>query len=195
MSFLKTTSLLLATAVAFPVFAGDASEIPEKKQTKAGLYLTSLTASEMLQDESVLLLDVRSRPEAAFVGMPQRVDVHIPLMVMSEGVQYDPDKKTYKLEPNAGFEFDFLDFAEAHELADDAPIVIMCRSGSRSAKAADLLYDLGYTNVYSVVDGFEGDVAKNGPDKGHRVVNGWKNAGLEWSYEIDLEHAYLASGD
>ena len=76
------------------------------------------------------------------------------------------------------------------ELSEETPIVIMCRSGSRSAKAANILYDLGYTNVYSVVDGFEGDKAADGPEKGHRTVNGWKNAGLAWTYAISAEQAY-----
>jgi rhodanese-related sulfurtransferase len=66
----------------------------------------------------------------------------------------------------------------------------MCRSGTRSAKAANVLYDLGYENVYSVVDGFEGDTSKEGPAAGHRTVNGWKNAGLAWTYTIRPEQAY-----
>jgi len=41
--------------------------------------------------------------------------------------------------------------------------------------------------VYTVVDGFEGDVAKEGPNAGKRVVNGWKNAGLPWSYRLEKE--------
>lgn len=60
----------------------------------------------------------------------------------------------------------------------------MCRSGSRSAKAANLLDQMGYKNVYTILDGFEGDKAKSGPNKGHRVVNGWKNSPLPWSYKL-----------
>jgi rhodanese-related sulfurtransferase len=43
----------------------------------------------------------------------------------------------------------------------------------------------GFKNVYSVVDGFEGDKAKDGPQKGERVVNGWKNKGQPWGYKLD----------
>ena len=58
----------------------------------------------------------------------------------------------------------------------------MCRSGDRSARAINmLLTDRGYTKVYSVVDGYEGDLSK----AGRRDVNGWKNAGLPWTYELD----------
>jgi hypothetical protein len=31
----------------------------------------------------------------------------------------------------------------------------------------------------------EGDMAKEGPNKGRRAVNGWKNNGLPWSYDLD----------
>jgi len=53
------------------------------------------------------------------------------------------------------------------------------------------LTDLGYTKVYTVVDGFEGDLAKTGPQAGQRVVNGWKNAGLPWSYKLDKSKLYF----
>jgi rhodanese-related sulfurtransferase len=181
---------LLASLFALPAISADLQDIPENKRTKAGLYLTSVEADGLLQDDNILLLDVRSRPEVNFVGMPERVDVHIPLMVMPEEASYDTAKGGYALEPNNSFEFDFLDYAEARNLPDDNPIVIICRSGSRSAKAADLLYDLGFTQVYSIVDGFEGDIAKDGPERGHRAVNGWKNAGLTWSYAISPGQAY-----
>jgi rhodanese-related sulfurtransferase len=36
--------------------------------------------------------------------------------------------------------------------------------------AADLLSEAGFTQVYSVADGFDG---------------GWKNSGLPWGYELD----------
>ena len=183
---------LLASVLAIASHAEDAVDIPEKKQTKAGLYLTSAEAAHMLADESVVLLDVRSRPELTFVGLPNRVDVHIPLMIMPQTVSYDPDKKGYQLEQNSAFEFDFLDYAEARDIAEETPIVVLCRSGSRSARAADMLYDLGYTQVYSVIDGFEGDKAKEGPKSGQRVLNGWKNAGLAWSYSVSPDQVYPA---
>ena len=178
---------LIAALVSTPAFAADPSQVPEKKHTKAGLYLTSVEAADMLRDDGVVLLDVRSRPEVMFVGIASRVDVHIPLMVFPQTARYDQGAKGYSLEPNSSFEFDFMDFAEATGMSEETPIVIICRSGSRSAKAANILYELGYSNVYSVVDGFEGDKAADGPEKGRRMVNGWKNAGLEWTYAISPE--------
>jgi hypothetical protein len=45
--------------------------------------------------------------------------------------------------------------------------------------------------VYTVIDGFEGDVGKDGPQAGQRVVNGWKNDGLPWTYKLDKDKLYL----
>ena len=70
-------------------------------------------------------------------------------------------------------------------------VILICRSGDRSSRAANLLTDLGYTKVYSVVDGFEGDLLKTGPQAGQRAVNGWKNAGLPWSYKLDKSKLYF----
>lgn len=66
-------------------------------------------------------------------------------------------------------------------LSKHDPVILLCRSGDRSARAADLLADLGYTRVYSLTEGFEGDQDATG----RRSVNGWKNAGMPWSYRLD----------
>jgi hypothetical protein len=44
--------------------------------------------------------------------------------------------------------------------------------------------------VYTVVDGFEGDPLTEGPGKGLRVVNGWRNAGLPWTTRLDRTKMY-----
>jgi len=180
----------LVSAVLAQANSEEATNVPEDKRTKAGHYLTAAEAAEMLQDPLVVFVDVRTRSEVAFLGMPDRVNVNIPYLVMPERARYDPLRRTYQMEPNPNFEIAFLDYAEEESVEDETPIVIMCRSGTRSAKAADMLFDLGYVNVYTVVDGFEGDLATRGPERGHPVVNGWKNAGLHWSYGISPEQVY-----
>ena len=52
----------------------------------------------------------------------------------------------------------------------DAPIMIYCAGGTRSAFAAKTLQDLGYTNVVSMIGGF----------------NRWKDEGREWSTPASL---------
>ena len=69
-------------------------------------------------------------------------------------------------------------------------IIVMCRCGDRRSLTANILTDLGYKKVYSVVEGYEGDMAKDGPNKGRRMINGWKNDGLPWSYDLDKAKMY-----
>jgi rhodanese-related sulfurtransferase len=105
---------------------------------------------------------------------------------------WDSTKATYKLELNPDFLPEVRHRLTEKGLGPDSPIVLICRSGDRSAAAANLLAEAGFKNVYSVVDGYEGDVATEGPKAGQRVVNGWKNAGLPWSYKLDRAKMYKA---
>ncbi|WP_137699924.1 rhodanese-like domain-containing protein [Marimonas lutisalis] len=173
-----------ATVMSGPVLALD---VPEKKRTDIGLYLTASEAAQMRASRSgTLLIDVRTRAEVAFVGQAAGVDRNIPYMVVDEFWEFDAKKSTYKLSVNPDFAARVAELVAARGLGKDATLILMCRSGSRSAKAANLLAKLGYAQVYSVVDGFEGD---KGPS-GLRDVNGWKNSGLAWSYKLPPETVY-----
>jgi rhodanese-related sulfurtransferase len=185
----KVFALVLSTLTALPLGA-IAGDIPAKKVTEAGLYVTADEAAMMLADPSVTLVDVRTRAEVAFLGLPKRANVNIPMMVFTEFSEFDPEKGTYKLETNDFFGEEFVAYAEANGIGPNDPIILICRSGSRSAKAANKLTEIGFTQVYSMLDGYEGDKAADGPAAGQRVVNGWKNAGLDWSYHIDPTQLY-----
>ena len=66
-------------------------------------------------------------------------------------------------------------------------LLVMCRSGVRSAAAVNILAEAGFERVYTVTGGFEGDLIKD-PDSynhGKRLKNGWKNSRLPWTYELD----------
>lgn len=188
--FRRRLALAAIALSALCVTQAGAQDVPESKQTRAGLYLWTAQAGGMLQDESVILIDVRSHAEVAFLGLPTRANIHIPYMEMAEPPVFDPESLGYKLAPNPDFLLEFEAFAMENDIGKDRPIVLLCRSGTRSAKAANQIFEIGYQNVYSVVDGFEGDKAKEGPHAGHRTVNGWKNNGLEWTYRIDLTQVY-----
>lgn len=182
-------------SVAFIISSGvavQADDLPKKKQTKLGLYVTAAEAADMLSKEEILFVDIRSRAEVKFLGIPKQVDVHIPYMVMPMMASFNTKKGTYDLEINPNFLTDFQSYAEEHGVTSETPIILMCRSGSRSARASDLLADSGYTQVFSLVDGYEGDKLKAGPGEGQRLVNGWRNAGLEWSYKETPEQVYPA---
>ncbi len=169
--------LSLSSSVAF---AFDADKVPEKKRTTLGLYLGVKEAYDMTQKEKVLFVDVRTREEVNFLGMPTTADANIPYMEIDPMYTWNDKSQSFKLLPNSEFETLVASRIEAKGLNKNSPIILMCRSGDRSALAANLLAKAGYTKVYSVVDGFEGDMSK----EGLRNVNGWKNSGLPWSYQL-----------
>jgi rhodanese-related sulfurtransferase len=181
--------LLMASTVAH---AFDAASVPEPKRTKVGQYLSSQEAAKFMdQNKSkALFLDVRTPSEVMFLGMPMQADANVPYMREPDFPAWDGAKATLKLEPNPDFIPEVRRRLTGKGLKPGDAIVLICRSGDRSAAAANLLAEAGFKNVYSVVDGYEGDLAPEGPKAGQRIVNGWKNAGLPWSYRLDKTKMY-----
>ena len=171
-------------------YAVDKKDIPEYKQTRAERYLTSKEAYEEIQVEEhkILFLDVRTRAEVEVVGMPTVADANVPYMLMAEPMTWNDDWGSFKMVRNQNFLAAVKERLEEKGLTRDDKVFLMCRSGGRSASAADLLSEAGFTNVFSVVDGYEGDMAKNGK----RTLNGWKNSDLPWSYTLDKKKMYLS---
>jgi len=174
-------------------FGLDAAQVPAIKQTKAGLYLNAPEAYALKQKlgDKAYFVDVRTRAEVSYVGMPTAADANIPYVEHPDDAQWDDKAARFKLDVNSDFGPELARRMSAKGLGKDDTVILMCRSGDRSARAANLLKELGYTKVYSVVDGFEGDLAADGPQAGQRVVNGWKNAGLPWSYKLDKNKMYF----
>ncbi|MCK6391501.1 MAG: sulfurtransferase [Azonexus sp.] len=169
-------------------------KLPEIKVTKLGLYLTPQQAYDMKKKDAkgVALFDIRTRAEAMYVGMATDVDALVPFVEHPEIMSDWDEKRTmYKLEPNQDFVPEVARRMKELGLGKDAPVILLCRSGDRSSKAADRLLADGYTRVYSVAEGFEGDRASEGAKKGQRVVNGWKNSDLPWSYKLDKAKMYF----
>lgn len=172
----------------------DWSKLPEIKVSKLGLYLTPQEAFEMKQSggKALALFDIRTRAEAMYVGMAGAADALIPYVEHQEIMSdWDDKRNIYKIEPTQDFVAEVERRLKELGLGKDAPVILICRSGDRSAKAADRLQAAGYTKVYSVAEGFEGDMAKEGPKSGQRAVNGWKNANLPWSYKLDKAKMYF----
>ncbi|MCW8931496.1 MAG: rhodanese-like domain-containing protein [Gammaproteobacteria bacterium] len=191
--FSIVTISLLSAGVASAINSENSSSPAKKKQTQLGLYLDASEAYKKVTDQSenVLFVDVRTRAEINFLGMPQSVDVNIPYMTLNEWYVWNEEKKNFKLEVNSQFVNVLNKRLAAKGLTKNDIIILLCRSGSRSAKAADLLTKNGFKKVYSVVDGFEGDKSKSVDSKGQRVINGWKNAGLPWSYKLDKNKMFI----
>ena len=187
---------LLALFASQSAFAVDSADLPKKKRTKLELYMTPVDAYEFVTKnaDKSLFLDVRTRTEVNFLGMPTNVDANVPYMVMNEWYAWDSKKNTFKMEVNSDFADKVAERLAEKGLSKNDPVILTCRSGSRSAKAADLLAGLGYKNVYTIVSGFEGDKVKDGPFKGQRIKNGWKNADLPWTYKLKLAKMYNVGG-
>ena len=198
---LKTLCAASLFAVASLSFAADWApgttdwdKLPEVKRSKLALYLTPQQAYDMKKKDpkSVALFDIRTRSEAIYVGMAKDADALVPFVEHPEiWSDWDDKRHMYKLEPNQDFMPELERRLKAMGLGKDATIILLCRSGDRSSKAADRLQMAGYTKVYSVAEGFEGDTAKGGAQDGQRVVNGWKNAGLPWTYKVDKARMYF----
>lgn len=180
---------LLFIISAINVFAVDKQEVPEYKQTKAERYLTSKEAYDVLKSEGsdILFLDVRTRAELSVVGMPTEADANVPFMLMAEPMTWNDEWGGFEMTSNPDFLNTVKQRLEEKGLNQNDRVFLMCRSGGRSAAAADVLTEAGFSQVYSIVDGFEGDMAKNG----ERSLNGWKNSKLPWSYQLDKSKMYL----
>ena len=75
----------------------------------------------------------------------------------------------------------------------DDTILVMCRSGGRSAIAVNMLTKAGFEHVYQIIDGMEGDAVAD-PDSvflGQRLMNGWKNSACPWTYKLTPERMVL----
>jgi rhodanese-related sulfurtransferase len=175
-------------------FAGDIdpATVPAPKQTLSKNYLSAKEAAAMKDSmgAKAFMIDVRTAAEVEYVGGADSVDANISYMV-DDYTTWDDKKARFAMSPNSGFLTKVSDAMSKAGLDKNSEVIVICRSGDRSARAADLLSNAGYTKVYSVVDGFEGDMGKEGAAKGRRAVNGWKNAGLPWSYNMTKSKMYI----
>ena len=199
---LAAVVLACSLSLSLPAFAADWAsgstdwdKLPEIKRTRMGLYLTPQQAYEIKKKDpkGVAFFDIRTRAEAVYVGMPTDVDALVPYVEHQEIMtDWDDKRHMYKLEPNQDFIPELERRLKEKGLTRHSPIILICRSGDRSSKAADRLQAAGYTKVYSVAEGVEGDTARGGPTDGQRVVNGWKNAQLPWTYKLEKAKMYFA---
>ena len=123
-------------------------------------HITPTEAYELQQSNpDALLIDVRSEIEYLFVGHPVGA-IHVS---WNDG----PD---WEVNPN------FI--GEVKKLAGNGghrPLLLICRSGNRSEVAGKALLEAGFTTVYNVMCGFEGELDA----QHHRnSVNGWRHDGL-----------------
>lgn len=174
-------------------WAIDADKVPANKRSSSGHHLTAVEAAEMKQrlGDRVLMIDIRTRAEAMYVGMASAVDFLVPVLDFPEYWEWNEQSNEYIQQSNPHFVKDIEARLAVKGLTKNDPVILICRSGMRSNAASGLLAEMGFKQAYTVIDGFEGDTAKDGEQKGQRVVNGWKNAKLPWSYRLDKSKMYL----
>jgi rhodanese-related sulfurtransferase len=133
-------------------------------------YAGDLKPSEawklLSEDERAQLVDVRTRPEWMFVGLPDLTGLGKRALLHS-----------WQVFPTMDVDAEFTAAITAQIADRDAPLLFICRSGGRSRAAAAAMTAAGYRRCYNVAEGFEGN-----PDaERHRgKTGGWKAAGLPW---------------
>lgn len=158
------------------------TNLPPAKQTVLGLYVTSKEAYAKWEAEpdKIKIIDVRTPEEYLFVRHPT-VAWKIP--VFAQSYEWDAEKQQFPMKPLPDF------VARVGEVAKPGDtLMVMCRSGGRSAMAVNMLAKAGFTNVHNIIDGMEGD--GNG-DSESEVTGGWKNSGCPWSKNLTPERMLL----
>lgn len=146
---------------------------------------------------NAVLLDVRSIPEYV-AGHPNKA-LHVPYPRIHPSVD-----QTLSAEEKATL---LVEGVKAAVPNLDTPLLVLCRTGSRSIAASNILTEAGYTEVRNIWEGFEG-LPKIGASGNELDLNndgvvdindydGWKNfAGLPYSTKlrptlIDQRYQYL----
>jgi len=120
------------------------------------------------QQKDAVLIDVRSTMEYEYVGHPLMA-IHVPI---KEPPDWDTQPDFVK---NARLAI--TQRLPENNAINEIPVLMLCRSGKRSELGAEMLIKDGFTKVYNVLEGFEGDKDGNG----HRnTINGWRFHGLPW---------------
>ena len=143
--------------------AGKIKQAAAERGREMGLtYAGALLPAEAhaLMQAGAKLVDVRTRPELAYVGS-------IPGSVAVEWQTYPGGR------PNP----EFLDQLAA-AVGKDVPVMFICRSGVRSHGAAEAAMRAGWRETYNVLEGFEGD---RDAEQHRNSVGGWRKAGLPWT--------------
>jgi rhodanese-related sulfurtransferase len=121
--------------------------------------VTPLQAWQIVRAGGAVLVDVRTAEERKFVG-------HVP------GSVHVPWATGTGLTRNPRFARELEAKVPKHQ-----PVLLLCRSGKRSVLAATAAAQAGFTAVYNVLEGFEGELDER-QQRGHQ--DGWRFYALPW---------------
>ncbi len=175
-------------------FIGDLSKVnepsatlPKEKQTVLGLYVTAKEAYEgwKAAPEQVKIIDVRTPEEFLFVGSP---DMAWRIPVAAQSYEWDAEKKQFPMKPLPDFVSRVREVAKPRDT-----LMVMCRSGGRSAIAVNMLAKAGFTQAFNIIDGMEGDANADSASVAQaRELKGWKNSGCPWTKKLTSERTVLS---
>lgn len=123
------------------------------------------TYAALEADPAATLVDVRTIAEWTYVGVPDLAQLG--KRVIPVEWQHFPDGTRNEV---------FVEQLRSAGIAEGVPLYFICRSGVRSAAAAEVVTAAGLGPAYNVSEGFEGPLDR----AGHRASSGWKVAGLPW---------------
>jgi rhodanese-related sulfurtransferase len=186
--FLCMAVVVIFTLMASFGYAADATlTYPVKNEGHKGGDVTPTQAYQMVKEQAnVFIVDVRSRPEYVLVCHPT-IAWHVPVRFWTG----KHTSKGYGMALNEHFSQDL----KKRFNPDTDTLIFMCRSGGRSCDAANLAASEAQwpaDKIYNMMGGFEGDKVKNEDSifDGKRMLGGWKNEGLPWTYKVDPKLAY-----
>lgn len=128
------------------------------------------TWHQLESDQRSVLVDVRTRAEWAFVGLPDLSGLG--KQVLTVEWQTFPDSR---IDPE--FTERLGAALDRSGVKKDDAVFFICRSGGRSRMAAEVMAAAGYQRCANVEDGFEGPLD---PVRHRGQTAGWKAAGLAW---------------
>lgn len=133
--------------------------------------LTADAAWALLKDNpKAQLVDVRTQPEWAFVGVPE-------LFSIGREVHLVEWQAFPTMDVNPAFVAQVTETLLRAGATRETPLLFLCRSGARSRAAAIAMTRAGFSHAYNVAGGFEGDMNEERHRGEH---NGWKVSGLPW---------------
>jgi rhodanese-related sulfurtransferase len=132
----------------------------------AGDVTSSMAWKILSENKDAVLIDVRTRAEWNYVGLPEL-----------DAIGKKPALLEWQVFPGMQQNAEFV-ATLGNAVADkDAPLLFLCRSGARSAAAAKAMTAAGYSTCLNVADGFEGPLDAQGK---RGSAAGWKATGLPW---------------
>lgn len=124
--------------------------------------ITPMHAWQLASSGEAVIVDVRSNEERKFVGqVPDTLHV-----AWATGTSLTRNPR-------------FVKELEA-KVKKDQVVLFLCRSGKRSALAAEAAAKAGFAHAFNVLEGFEGEL---NTEQQRGNLGGWRHASLPWTQD------------